>query len=161
MPGRPHDLPEQGSTRAWRNRGVPSSLARVHIPGLCLDGDPSGLPWRATADPGVHWLPLHLEESASPGAKRGGATVLIRMDPGRGYAPHRHLGGEDVLVLSGAYRDEFGEYRQGEHVHYPPGSTHAPVALGEAGRPVGPLNPACVLFAVAPLGIELEPRPSK
>jgi anti-sigma factor ChrR (cupin superfamily) len=77
------------------------------------------------------------------------------MDPGTGYGRHRHVGSEDVLVLAGGYRDELGEYRQGDCVHYPAGSSHAPVALGDRARPIGPENPSCVLFAVAPLGIEL------
>jgi anti-sigma factor ChrR (cupin superfamily) len=132
----------------------------MRIPGLQLAGDLADLPWRATSDGGVHWLPLFLEEAASRGAHRGGATVLIRMAPGAGYAAHRHVGGEDVLVLQGGYRDEQGEYRQGEHVHYPSGSAHAPVALGDPRRPAGPENPACILFASAPLGIELCARPN-
>ena len=77
------------------------------------------------------------------------------MAPGRGYAPHRHVGTEDVLVLQGGYRDELGEHRRGDHVHYPAGSTHAPQALGDPERPAGPDNPACVLFSVVPDGIEL------
>jgi anti-sigma factor ChrR (cupin superfamily) len=131
----------------------------MRIPGLQLAGDLAALAWRATSDAGVHWLPLFLEESRVEGARRGGATVLIRMAPGAGYAAHRHVGGEDVLVLQGGYRDELGEYLQGEHVHYPPESTHAPVALGDAERPAGPENPPCILYASAPLGIELLRAP--
>jgi anti-sigma factor ChrR (cupin superfamily) len=126
----------------------------MRIPGLHVDGALDELPWRATSDPGVSWLPLHLEESGSQGTRRGGGVVLIRMEPGRGYAPHRHVGGEDVLVLQGGYCDEQGKYRAGDHVHYPPGSVHAPVALGTVGA-AGPDNPACVLYASVPLGIEL------
>ena len=92
-----------------------------------------------------------------------GATVLIRMEPGCGYTPHRHVGTEDVLVLAGGYRDEFGTYRQGDHVHYDPGSAHAPCALGERGRPVDEANPACILYSTVPEGIELleETNPTR
>lgn len=134
----------------------------------------AALPWRRTGVAGVSWIPLHLAaegsrtpegpgggEGAGAGA-RGGASVLIRMEPGAGYAPHRHVGSEDVLVLCGGYADEWGSYRQGQHVHYPAGSVHAPRALGAADHPAGPTNPACILYSVVPEGIELlapSPRP--
>jgi anti-sigma factor ChrR (cupin superfamily) len=124
------------------------------IPGLCLGAGIEGLAWRSTRIPGISWLPLHVEEEERSGKRRGGGTVLIRMDPGCGYAPHRHVGTEDVLVLQGGYRDEFGLYRQGDHVHYPAGSSHSPVALGEGVVTRGPEH-ACVLLATVPLGIEL------
>lgn len=132
--------------------------------------DPEGpgardLPWRATREPGVSWLPLHLADASGgrstrsseveSGGEGGDATVLIRMEPGHGYPPHRHRGVEEVLVLSGGYRDERGTWRAGEYVRYPAGSVHAPVALGDPARPAGPDNPACVLFAAARGGVAL------
>lgn len=138
----------------------------MRIPGLRLELD-AELPWRPTRWTGVSWLPLHLDEPEGPaGSSRGagdagasgrrpGATVLIRMEPGCAYAAHRHVGSEDVLVLSGGYADEDGEYRAGEHVHYPPGSTHAPRALGAEGEPIGAENPPCILYSSVPDGIEL------
>ena len=72
--------------------------------------------------------------------------MLIRMEPGCGYPPHRHPGGEDVLVLQGGYRDEQGEHRSGAYVRYPEGSSHSPVALMD--------GPDCVLFAIVARGIE-------
>ena len=142
----------------------------MKIDGLGLRGGGAGLAWRETRVPGVSWIPLHLEEgtglraatggNGSAGRTRGGATVLIRMAPGRGYAPHRHLGAEDVLVLLGGYADERGTYRQGEHVHYPPGSVHAPRALGDPDRAADETNPPCILYSTVPEGIELiEPQP--
>ena len=90
--------------------------------------------WRPTPVSGVSILVLHADEPLPdvPGAgkRTRGGTVLIRMEPGVGYAPHRHVGCEDVLVLRGGYRDVLGEHRAGDHVHYPPGSEHAPIALG-------------------------------
>lgn len=129
----------------------------MKIPGLRFEPD-TELPWRETRLVGVSWLPLYVEEEPRrEGRERGGGAVLIRMEPGSGYAPHRHLGTEDVLVLQGGYRDEHGEYRSGEHVHYAGGSVHAPRALGDPDRPIDATNPACVLFAVAPEGIEILP----
>lgn len=131
----------------------------MRIPGLSV-GDLDALPWQGTRVEGIAWIPLRLAAEAESGARRSGASVLIRMDPGCGYEPHRHVGTEDVLVLRGGYRDELGTYQGGEHIHYAAGSEHAPVALGDPERPEGPDNPACVLFAVVPEGIELLQRDS-
>ncbi len=125
----------------------------MKIPGLAIQLDASDLPWRETKQEGVAWLPLFLEGES--GAAGGDATVLIQMAPGAGYPAHRHIGAEDVLVLAGGYRDELGEYRVGEHIRYPAGSSHAPVALGDPSQAVTSQNPACVLYAVAQGGVEL------
>ena len=138
----------------------------MRIPGLSLGDDLDALPWQSTRAEGIEWIALHLAGDpgtleSGQGSARGAATVLIRMAPGRGYEPHRHVGTEDVLVLRGAYRDEFGTVRTGEHVHYAAGSEHGPVALGDPARPAGEDNPACILFAVVPGGIELLERGSR
>ena len=126
------------------------------IPGLCLGDGIERLEWKATRVRGVSWLPLRLDEGEISGNRRPGGTVLIRMEPGSGYAPHRHLGAEDVLVLQGGYHDEFGQYIQGDHVHYPAGSRHSPVALGDPSHARAEAGmPACVLLATVSLGIEL------
>ncbi len=110
-----------------------------------------GVEWRETHYEGVEWLPLSpLGENEG-----GGVTALIRMAPGCGYPAHRHLDHEDVWILEGGYRDEFGEYSAGTYLRYPPGSVHGPHALGRASEPTGPENPACLLFAVARGGVEL------
>jgi len=137
----------------------------MRIPGLSLADDLDALPWQSTRAEGIAWIPLHLAgDPGTPeparGSSRAAATVLIRMAPGRGYEPHRHVGTEDVLVLRGGYRDEFGTYCAGEHVHYAARSEHAPIALGDPERPADGDNPACVLYAVVPGGIELLERGS-
>ena len=140
-------------------------LSRFQIPSLGAHGTES-LPWRATSARGVSWIlmasdaasPAEGSEEADSGStdpKRSGACVLIRMEPGCGYPAHRHLGAEDVLVLLGGYRDEFGRHVQGDFVRYPPDSSHEPVALGDPDRPPGADNPACVLFSSIAGGIEL------
>lgn len=107
--------------------------------------------------PGVRWYPLHVSEAQGEGRARSAAdsTVLIRMEPGHGYPAHRHLDVEEVLILAGGYRDEGGEHPTGTYLRYEAGSVHAPVALGDPGRPAGPDQPACVLYAVARGGVEL------
>ncbi len=132
----------------------------MKIPGLFVSpdaqGDIASLAWRTTRYPGVDWIDL---ASSSDGT----ATVLIRMAPGCGYPEHRHVGPEDVLVLSGGYRDDDGtgsgaEHRAGTFVRYPEGSVHSPIALEE------PSGEPCLLFAVAHRGTERvaahEPEPS-
>lgn len=127
----------------------------MHLPGLRIDGDLDGLPWRGTRYPGVQWLDLG-QGTPAGGAAEGTMTVLIRMAPGRGYPAHRHLGAEDVLVLRGGYRDGDGRVvRAGAFHRYPAGSVHAPVALGDPDRPESDEHPACVLFSVAHGGTEV------
>jgi anti-sigma factor ChrR (cupin superfamily) len=125
----------------------------MQLPGLKFDPDHPDLKWFATNMKGVWWIALHLEADSQ--AEEGDSTVLIKMEAGHGYRAHRHRGSEHVLVLAGGYRDELGDYGVGEHIHYPAGSSHSPVALGDPSKPSGPENQACVLFAVAQKGIEL------
>lgn len=147
---------------------------------LALTTVDQGVPWRDTQWPGISWCLLASDSQGEPArspsphfatgegsggaagkASRPGSTVLIRMAPGCGYPTHLHLGIEDVLVLAGGYRDELGEYGVGAFVRYPAGSRHSPVALGETASPEGPSNPACILFASARGGIELNPAPTE
>ena len=119
----------------------------MHLPGLAYSGPMDAIPWRETRYPGVFWHDL------APDAEGPARTVLVRMDPGCGYPRHRHLGPEDVLVLSGAYQDDDGRVlRAGDFVRYPAGREHAPRGLegGDGG--------ACLLMAVAHGGTEhVEP----
>jgi anti-sigma factor ChrR (cupin superfamily) len=68
--------------------------------------------------PGLTVLPLH-----QFGSER---VVLMRWEPGTRYAPHRHTGGEEVLVLEGAWQDEAGDYPAGTWIRSPPESEHKP-----------------------------------
>jgi anti-sigma factor ChrR (cupin superfamily) len=126
----------------------------MQFQGFRLEIDEAALPWRSTRHAGIEWFPLHPPaEAAGPTGPRD-STVLIRMAPGRGYPRHRHLGVEEVLILCGGYRDERGEHGPGTYLRYEPHSEHTPVALGDAGAPIGPHNPACILFAVARGGVQ-------
>ena len=126
-------------------------MTKMQIGGFALKLDETALAWRTTRYPGISWMPLHVAE-AEHGPRD--STVLIRMEPGRGYPPHRHLDVEEVLILRGGYRDERGEHGPGTYLRYEAGSVHAPVALGDAARPIDESNPACVLYAVARGGVE-------
>lgn len=126
----------------------------MQVPGLEIDVDVARVEWRPTRVAGVDWVLLASEGGDGGRGARAGATVLIRMAPGRGYPPHRHLDVEEVLILRGGYRDEAGTHRAGSYLRYPAGSAHAPVALGDPAVPESDENPACVLFACARGGIE-------
>lgn len=81
-----------------------------------------------------HWQP-----SPMPGVSRimldraGGevarATSLVRYAAGSGYHPHRHDGGEEILVLQGVLSDEHGDYPAGTYLRNPPGSSHSPFSV--------------------------------
>lgn len=122
--------------------------------------DLEALAWKRTRVEGVDLVLLHPSEEEAQRAReeRGTAVegaLLIRMQPGCGYPPHRHLGVEEVLVLQGGYRDHLGEHRAGSYVRYEAGSEHAPRALGADASRASPRGVPCILFASARAGIEL------
>ncbi|MFN0242661.1 MAG: cupin domain-containing protein [Planctomycetota bacterium] len=135
------------ATQPVANRPLrPNTFA---IPGFLARIDLEAIAWRATRYPGVTWCRLTASMDLDAGETATASNaVLIRMAPGRGYPGHRHTGVEDVLILAGGYRDEFGTHSSGTFLRYPAGSEHNPVATGRSDVPEGPANPACVLFAV-------------
>lgn len=54
------------------------------------------------------------------------ATSIVRYAPGSHFSAHTHDGGEEFLVLDGAFRDEHGDYPAGSYVRNPPTSRHTP-----------------------------------
>ena len=54
------------------------------------------------------------------------ATSIVRYVAGSRFPSHRHPGGEEILVLSGVFSDEAGDYPAGWYLRSPPGSSHAP-----------------------------------
>lgn len=74
--------------------------------------------WMTGVGEGLSVLPLH---------QRGLESVsLMRMARGCRQIPHRHLGGEEIYVISGAFRDEFGQHGAGTWLRYPAMSSHEP-----------------------------------
>jgi putative transcriptional regulator len=57
--------------------------------------------------------------------------MLMRMQAGRRSEVHSHDGQELMLVLSGAYRDEFGAYKVGDLADMEGDVEHAPTALDD------------------------------
>ncbi|MEM8713622.1 MAG: cupin domain-containing protein, partial [Planctomycetota bacterium] len=54
------------------------------------------------------------------------STALVYWPAGERFLPHRHYGGEEILVLSGTFRDEHGSYPEGTWIQSPHLSEHHP-----------------------------------
>lgn len=68
-------------------------------------------------------MPLHEFE--------GEHTALVKWPAGEHFQPHRHFGGEEILVLSGEFRDEHGIYPKHTWMRSPHMSQHNPYVLEE------------------------------
>lgn len=79
------------------------------------------LDWVASPKPGVWRKPLARED-----AERGHATSIVRYDPGAKFSRHGHPLGEEILVLSGTFSDETGDYGAGTYFRNPEGFSHSP-----------------------------------
>lgn len=80
--------------------------------------------WRPGLVPGLSVLPLH-----EHGAEH---VALVRWAPSTKFSPHRHWGGEEILVLEGVFEDEHGAYPRGSWLRSPHMSAHTPFT-GPAG----------------------------
>jgi anti-sigma factor ChrR (cupin superfamily) len=74
--------------------------------------------WRPGLVPGLEVMPL-----AEFGTQH---TALVRWAPGTVFKPHRHYGGEEILVLDGVFADEHGRYPALTWIRSPHLSTHHP-----------------------------------
>ena len=101
----------------------------------------AALPWRATPFEGVRWKKLYFDPSS------GRSTVLLSFAPGASYAPHRHPGVEQYLVLEGSLEDGGASYGAGTFVHHPAGSVHRPSS-----------KQGCLLYVTLDQPIELIER---
>ncbi|MGA9047052.1 cupin domain-containing protein [Sulfuricurvum sp.] len=53
-------------------------------------------------------------------------TALVKWPANERFLPHKHWGGEEILVLSGVFMDEHGKYPQGCWIRSPHLSHHYP-----------------------------------
>jgi anti-sigma factor ChrR (cupin superfamily) len=67
---------------------------------------------------GLTVMPLHEFEGTS--------TALVHWPAGERFAPHKHWGGEEILVLKGEFKDEHGSYPKGTWIRSPHLSQHFP-----------------------------------
>jgi anti-sigma factor ChrR (cupin superfamily) len=79
--------------------------------------------WAASPMPGVERVMLD-----RIGAEVARATSIVRYAPNARFSEHVHGGGEEILVLEGAFHDADGAYPAGTYVRNPIGSAHAPWA---------------------------------
>lgn len=79
------------------------------------------VPWHPSPRAGVWRKSLYRE-----GGEFGPVTSLVRYDAGAIFPSHPHPGGEEILVLSGVFSDEYGDYPAGTHILNPEGFVHAP-----------------------------------
>ena len=81
-----------------------------------LHGD--SLDWRQGMVPGLKVTSLHQGLTKH--------TALVRWSPETRFNPHTHVGGEEILVLEGVFRDEHGSYPAGTWIRSPHLSNHRP-----------------------------------
>ena len=53
-------------------------------------------------------------------------TALVKWPKGEKFISHKHWGGEEVFVLKGVFKDEYGEYPKGSWIRSPHLSEHFP-----------------------------------
>ncbi len=114
------------------------SLIGTHI--LVLANNASKLKMNVNADFSlksvINTNELFWEPSPIPGVDRklldrignevAKATSIVQYAPGSSYCEHKHTGGEEILVLSGVFSDESGNYPAGSYLRNPPHSAHMP-----------------------------------
>ena len=79
--------------------------------------------WYPGQVPGLSVMPLHEHDGVN--------TALVRWAPQTRFNSHTHIGGEEILVLAGTFRDENGEYPAGTWLRSPRGSRHTPYTGSE------------------------------
>ena len=67
---------------------------------------------------GLSVMPLHQHQHEH--------AALVRWQPETYFQPHGHFGGEEILVLSGVFEDEFGRYPANTWIRSPHMSRHQP-----------------------------------
>ncbi len=73
--------------------------------------------WYQGLIPGLKVMPL---------MRQGTGSTLVKWDPQTYFNPHKHFGGEEILVISGVFEDEFGRYPAGTWIRSPHMSQHQP-----------------------------------
>lgn len=83
--------------------------------------EPGQYQWVASPQMGVERMMLD-----RIGAEKARATSIVRYAPDSHFPPHAHPGGEEILVLSGTFSDETGDFPAGWYLRNPPGTSHQP-----------------------------------
>lgn len=93
----------------------PDCIATVYSAQIDWQASPSGTVWRK---------PLYRK-----GGEFGLATSLVRYAPQGRFRAHPHPAGEEILVLSGVFSDEHGDYPAGSWLFNPEGYIHTPYSI--------------------------------
>ena len=80
--------------------------------------DTTSAAWLPGLVPGLSVLPLHQHGTEN--------VALVRWAPETRFTPHRHWGGEEILVLDGVFADEHGRYPTRSWLRSPHLSAHTP-----------------------------------
>jgi anti-sigma factor ChrR (cupin superfamily) len=122
----------QSTSQVWKEWGGEVQHGDLHV---VRKGEG---PWEVVA-PGVSARRLYVDR------ERDAVTMMVRMDPGASYVPHRHAGPEQCFVLEGDLFDGQERFYAGDFQCAAPGSVHH-VQSTEGG---------CLLLIVSSLRDEL------
>jgi hypothetical protein len=118
LPGQALDLRTQAGCVLYENR---RDWTEAEEGSFALAGD--RMDWRQGMVPGLKVTSLH------EGLTKH--TALVRWAPDTRFNPHTHVGGEEILVLTGVFRDEHGAYPAGTWIRSPHMSHHRPFTEAE------------------------------
>ena len=106
--------------------------------------DTTSAAWYPGLVPGLSVMPLHEHDGVN--------TALVRWAPNTRFTTHTHIGGEEILVLAGRFRDENGDYPAGTWLRSPRASRHTPYTGPEGAMiyvKVGAIGARFMTLAVA------------
>ena len=112
-PGVPAMFTSTDTSMVYLNERTPTEPEKDSY---ALRGD--SLDWRQGMVPGLKVTSLHQGSTKH--------TALVRWAPETRFNPHTHVGGEEILVLEGVFRDEYGSYPAGTWIRSPHMSNHRP-----------------------------------
>jgi len=117
-PGVPATFTSTEASMVYLNERTPTE---PETDSYALGGD--SLDWRQGMVPGLKVTSLHQGLTKH--------TALVRWAPETRFNPHTHVGGEEILVLEGVFRDEHGSYPAGTWIRSPHMSNHRPFTGAE------------------------------
>ena len=112
-PGVPATFTSTEASMVYLNERTPTE---PEADSFALRGN--SLDWRQGMVPGLKVTSLHQGLTKH--------TALVRWAPETRFNPHTHVGGEEILVLEGIFRDEHGSYPAGTWIRSPHMSNHRP-----------------------------------
>jgi hypothetical protein len=118
LPGQATELCTQTGCVFYENR---RDWTETEEGSYAMAGD--RLEWRQGMVPGLKVTSLH------EGLTKH--TALVRWAPETRFNPHTHVGGEEIYVLAGVFRDEHGAYPAGTWIRSPHMSHHRPFTESE------------------------------